>query len=93
MNRVMIPETENPQKGKSVRVSLHGNPWLIRVDNVGYLAGRLIYVTCNNANQSNRLHTVYVLARLYKCMGNCVVVPDILTRCSTPCTYNMSVSF
>ena len=62
----------------SVRVSLRRMLRLINVDtlcrvhNVGFLAGRLIYVTCNNFNQSNRLHT-----GMYTRMGNCVVVHNV----------------
>ena len=71
MYRVVIPETENPQEAKSVRVSLRGKLRLIRVDtlrrvhNVGILAGRLISVLvyesrllqicCMNKNYNSEL--------------------------------------
>ena len=46
---VMIPEIENPQEAKSIRVSLRGMLRLIRFDTLrrvhiaGFLARRLIY--------------------------------------------------
>ena len=57
MFRVMIPEKENPQEAKRVYTSLHCVLRLIRVNtllrvhDVGLLAGRLIYDCLDNKDK------------------------------------------
>ena len=43
--RVMIPETETPQEAKGVMLRLIRIDTLRRVHNVGFLAGRLIFLS------------------------------------------------